>query len=484
MDYASGTVIAKWQWDMIYDPAIVNGVFDEDKEAMATETSAEILNKYEELIAKYPNGVYLALHGFTCKDKVPNKINIVNANPELRNSKILFTKTLYTNTGAVTAIIFSIKKETNEIIIDGFKVFTKEELSLKMKGKLADTDNFLEFYTKDKGNFKALKRCDNWGGLQNEACGLTINYSETAFNQYLQNILDQITLCKSKNIMLFVNGYRTSAKDLEVNKNLVENYDINEYWEGIDMLFRERRKSLYWFYADGHMSISTSNHKSEINFANSIRTAYCTRYPISESTQALALIIKHPAMKYISKTIELVCASDAAESCYHKPECVILNDKPNVEGYDIRSRNGRQAGARFVTKLKEIGVAASDTLDIVCHSFGFAYAQGMIEVIRETYPDIHLGGYYIIAPENACTGTVNPNEWDQIWQYGTDEQNTDKWMRDGVATQCPIRNIGANRAFIPTTEPQGFLESHFISNYGWIFNTLNMGQDGYVKPRK
>ena len=34
MDYASGTVIAKWQWDMIYDPAIVNGVFDDEEEAM------------------------------------------------------------------------------------------------------------------------------------------------------------------------------------------------------------------------------------------------------------------------------------------------------------------------------------------------------------------------------------------------------------------------------------------------------------------
>jgi len=35
MDYKGGTNLAKWQWDQIYDPAIINGVFDGDKEAMS-----------------------------------------------------------------------------------------------------------------------------------------------------------------------------------------------------------------------------------------------------------------------------------------------------------------------------------------------------------------------------------------------------------------------------------------------------------------
>jgi len=34
MDYKGGTNLAKWQWDQMYDPAIINGVFDGDKEAM------------------------------------------------------------------------------------------------------------------------------------------------------------------------------------------------------------------------------------------------------------------------------------------------------------------------------------------------------------------------------------------------------------------------------------------------------------------
>jgi hypothetical protein len=34
MDYKGGINLAKWQWDQMYDPAIINGVFDGDKEAM------------------------------------------------------------------------------------------------------------------------------------------------------------------------------------------------------------------------------------------------------------------------------------------------------------------------------------------------------------------------------------------------------------------------------------------------------------------
>jgi hypothetical protein len=38
MDYHSGTHIAKWQWDQIYNPAILNAVFDRDEEAMVQGT--------------------------------------------------------------------------------------------------------------------------------------------------------------------------------------------------------------------------------------------------------------------------------------------------------------------------------------------------------------------------------------------------------------------------------------------------------------
>ena len=94
-------------------------------------------------------------------------------------------------------------------------------------------------------------------------------------------------------------------------------------------------------------------------------------------------------------------------------------------------------------------------------------------------------GYYIIAPENGCSDKVNPAEWAQIWQYGTDEDNTPKWLQDGVAPQCPIGGLSrGNRAFIPDDEPQGFVESHLIKNFEWIFKKLTKNEKGYVLPRK
>ena len=48
-------------------------------------------------------------------------------------------------------------------------------------------------------------------------------------------------------------------------------------------------------------------------------------------------------------------------------------------------------------------------------------------------------------------------------------------------------NIGARRAYIPDNVVQGFISSHSIGNYGWIFNIQpNQGirSNGYVTPRE
>ena len=64
--------------------------------------------------------------------------------------------------------------------------------------------------------------------------------------------------------------------------------------------------------------------------------------------------------------------------------------------------------------------------------------------------------------------------------------------QDGVAPQAPIISINdkskykeGGRAYIPDEVPKGFLLSHFIGNYMWIFTELKTpSQNGYVKPRK
>jgi hypothetical protein len=53
-----------------------------------------------------------------------------------------------------------------------------------------------------------------------------------------------------------------------------------------------------------------------------------------------------------------------------------------------------------------------------------------------------------------------------------------------VAPQCAIRGVfSSNRIYIPPEVKKGFIESHTIGNYGWIFTKIT-GQDGYVKKRE
>lgn len=128
----------------------------------------------------------------------------------------------------------------------------------------------------------------------------------------------------------------------------------------------------------------------------------------------------------------------------------------------------------------------ADTIDIVCHSMGFAYAQGMIAILK--IANIKLGGYYILAPENACSGSVTLTDFKgDVWQYGCNEnqQGGDPlWLQDGVAPQCRIGGLlDNNRAYIPNSSPKDFIQSHSIGNYGWMFNAIINGQNGYVKKR-
>ena len=87
----------------------------------------------------------------------------------------------------------------------------------------------------------------------------------------------------------------------------------------------------------------------------------------------------------------------------------------------------------------------------------------------------------------AESGGTDWNMFTEVWQYGSDEEtlkNTPK-LQDGVAPQTKAKNLPKDRrAFIPYDVPQGFLKSHSIGNYKWIFGTkLKKGDPGYVNPR-
>jgi len=175
-----------------------------------------------------------------------------------------------------------------------------------------------------------------------------------------------------------------------------------------------------------------------------------------------------------------------------------LNTEANESGFNERRSNGQQAGKALLADIQSQKIRARrdtgdniiDTLDIVAHSMGYAYALGITDALKGKVP---FGRFYVIAPENACSGEIDLDAFEEVWQYGSNlgEPNADPiHQQDGVAPQCAMRgleNIESDkmgRAFIPDGEPKGFLQSHSIENYKWIFEKLKKNEKGYVKVRK
>jgi len=174
-------------------------------------------------------------------------------------------------------------------------------------------------------------------------------------------------------------------------------------------------------------------------------------------------------------------ATNNAERVYAKGDNSIQTAL-DASGFAKRMSDGRKAAKDMIAKIKNgtIKLLPGAVIDVVCHSMGFAYAQGMIE-------ELFTGGYkigwvYAIAPENPSQGYV-PNQIEGIWQYGS--QETDDFNKqDGIAPQVAIPGIkDEQRVPIDPSAPQNFLQSHVIANYKWIFYRTEK-QGGYVKARK
>ena len=71
--------------------------------------------------------------------------------------------------------------------------------------------------------------------------------------------------------MLFVNGYRLkkSINEYPDTDNTIWTTDRHAYWDAVDKQFAMRLRAAQVFYADGHHSITTSNHRTMIDFGDS-----------------------------------------------------------------------------------------------------------------------------------------------------------------------------------------------------------------------
>jgi hypothetical protein len=129
---------------------------------------------------------------------------------------------------------------------------------------------------------------------------------------------------------------------------------------------------------------------------------------------------------------------------------------------------------------------------------GYAYAQGMIDELKEHLAEGTIfGRFYILMPENPCSATTfDKSLFEEVWQYGSHETEDPLWEQDGVAPQCAVgtgNNIlefdapsGARYGRIRIPGSQGskrnFVDAH--TDYSWIINTITNPQaPGYVKKR-
>ncbi|MBI1837909.1 MAG: hypothetical protein HYR91_11660 [Flavobacteriia bacterium] len=313
---------------------------------------------------------------------------------------------------------------------------------------------------------------------------------QKVFNHSGTDITDKIIIQEdlSKRILLFVNGYRPSSightfeetfQDIEKNGlefpnslNLIYTFDRYNYWRpwnNIDVLFQNRINPNETFYADGHFSVETSNYKSLVKFTTS-----STNYPKRCKNQK-----KHTCFK--------VKKEDNFWSWFTSDNTVdLLPTKSNKKGFNIRYINGKVAGKNLLQMINEIpNRSENDTLFIIAHSMGYAYALGMIEELQHK---INLGEFYIIAPENAESGPINIKKWNKVYQYGVDHKklyHVSPCMLDGIAPQTKIPELPKeNQIFIPEMYYKrfGFFDSHFIGYYTWILD-IKPDKPGYIRQR-
>ena len=251
-----------------------------------------------------------------------------------------------------------------------------------------------------------------------------------------------------KRVLLFINGYRGYEREENESDNLVTSKDRYHYWYKLDDRFIDTLKPTESYYLDGSLSVKTSNHRNTIRF---VKSYYLSNHFVS----------KNDSLKRYNR----------------------LNVDPNPAGFNYRKEKGRIGGKALLLKLHQ---QEKDTVDIVCHSMGYAYALGIIEVLKDK---VVFGSIYILSPENGCQDGVDWTQFKQVWQYGSnlDQPNPDPvWEQDGIAPQCQVKGLYFDathgRAFIPKSWPnKNFVDSHMPINYDWIFDRIQKGEAGYIR---
>jgi hypothetical protein len=256
-----------------------------------------------------------------------------------------------------------------------------------------------------------------------------------------------LTLLAQHRYMVFANGYRGMHHDSETTANTIQ-LEPQGYWYAYDDTLLKRFYTDIPIYIDGHHPLATSSHK--------------TKFRVYAS--------------YVASRFGWIPGSKGW----------MLNDKPNQNGYYQRFSNGILCGDEFLIYADDNDSDESipDTLDIVCHSMGYAYTLGFLDQVAHRFV---LGKILLLAPEAPTLGGFDWNRFQEVWQYGSNrgERRADAPCRqDGIAPQAPVFGIEklepgkGGRLFLPKNAPRGFVRAHHLKYYSWFYN-IKPGDWGY-----
>lgn len=255
--------------------------------------------------------------------------------------------------------------------------------------------------------------------------------------------------------LVFSNGYRGRKKNKDKTDNLITNFDRYGYWYKLDDSIIERLHPISTFYIDGSMGVKTSSHRSKLGFGISYVKASIFR----KSTKAKR----------------------------------ILNTRENPVGFETRKQEGRIAGRSFlITRCSSPNCErVKDTIDLVCHSMGYAYAIGFMEEIKDR---VVFRKIYILAPESGCVDGFDWQKCQEVWQYGAHDDHVPVSELDMVAPQCMVKGLDTipvergGRVYIPSEQIEEFqnkekysiIDIHDTKYFDWIINQITLGSPGYI----
>lgn len=298
----------------------------------------------------------------------------------------------------------------------------------------------LEIRIKTEGHYTIYRTFNKNGVIEKEKL---YNYAGEQISDSLLQDPDPIP----GRYLIFSNGYRGPKKNRDKTDNLITSFDRYQYWYKLDDTIIHRLNPTMTYYIDGSMGVNTSVHKSKLRFGISY---------------AMARIFKNS-----------------------KKTKRILHTKENEVGFDTRKSEGRIAGRTFLRSrcISPDCEFVKDTVDIVCHSMGYAYSLGFIEEIKDR---VIFGKIYILAPESACTDGFDWLEFQEVWQYGS-KNNAPMSEQDVVAPQCMVKGLEympasrGGQIFIPNdVKFNKILDIHDTKYFDWILNRIPKDSRGFI----